>query len=367
MNFEEYFATPIFEKSIFSDLPEGICGGYLVTKIGNREVKTFVYVGIPKKTENCPAVVLVHGAGGNAYYQWVEEWVKRGFAAIAVDLGGFHFTENDILHRKENPSAQCYSIGGFAQILGEVRDSWIFYAVAQIIAAHSFLHSMDVVDREKTGVVGISWGGVVSLIALGCDFRFGAGAIIYSSGFITEDLLGKETGLFSDYKKKEFYDRYFDPQSYVSGIKVPVLMQAGLDDAAFSPINRQRTYQLFDYPATKAVIPALYHDNESNFQNKNVFAFMSDCLLKTKLRISLDVIKNGNSLSLICDGEVERAELLLTDGMGDPHRFVWECVEITCKDRAAKIDLPRTGKYKYAMVTVYYGDGLYTSSDIFEM
>ena len=35
-----------------------------------------------------PAVVLLHGGGGTAFSAWVQMWAERGYAAIAMDLGG---------------------------------------------------------------------------------------------------------------------------------------------------------------------------------------------------------------------------------------------------------------------------------------
>ncbi len=35
-----------------------------------------------------PAVVLVHGGGGKAFEEWARLWAERGYAAIAMDLGG---------------------------------------------------------------------------------------------------------------------------------------------------------------------------------------------------------------------------------------------------------------------------------------
>ncbi|NRA50554.1 MAG: hypothetical protein HRU12_15585, partial [Phaeodactylibacter sp.] len=35
-----------------------------------------------------PAIVAVHGGGGTAFRTWVLGWAKKGYAAIAMDLGG---------------------------------------------------------------------------------------------------------------------------------------------------------------------------------------------------------------------------------------------------------------------------------------
>ena len=44
--------------------------------------------GDTSKDKDLPAVVLIHGGGGTAFAQWAMLWAKRGYAAIAMDLGG---------------------------------------------------------------------------------------------------------------------------------------------------------------------------------------------------------------------------------------------------------------------------------------
>lgn len=360
-----YFSDNGFDAVRFSALPKNIWGGYLNTVINGKEMKSFAFMGKPAVEENkkYPAVVLVHGGGGNAYYKWVEQWTARGYVAMSLDINFCHFTDDDIVNAKRNPWVKGYGIGSFPDIMNDPRESYTYYSVAQIAAAHSYLLSQNYVDRNKTGVVGISWGGVMALIALGIDPRFCAGAIIYSAGFITEDLLGEETGLFKYLENKKFYDTYYDPRTYVNGINVPVIMQAGLNDAAFSPLNRKRTYSLFAHTAEKAIIPDLYHDNESNFGNKTVFSFMNDRLRGTDERVRLESAVKDGYMYLTVDKKIDRAEMLYTDGVGDPHKFVWQSENIH-PEKNMVISLPKS--YKYVMATVYYGDGLYTSSDIYE-
>lgn len=49
----------------------------------------FAYLGLPETGNGqAPGMVCVHGGGGTAFRKWVEMWVKRGYAAIAMDLGG---------------------------------------------------------------------------------------------------------------------------------------------------------------------------------------------------------------------------------------------------------------------------------------
>lgn len=60
-----------------------------------KETKVFAYYASPatigvgsSETGDFPGIVLVHGGGGTAFRIWALEWAERGYAAIAMDLGG---------------------------------------------------------------------------------------------------------------------------------------------------------------------------------------------------------------------------------------------------------------------------------------
>ena len=363
LDWSEYMRSVHFEHANLTSLPSNIYAGYLHTKIKNDNHKTFVFVGFPEQVnKKNPAVVLAHGAGGNAYLKWVQEWTRRGYIALSVDLSNKHFTNESLEQPQENKDAGAYRVGSFASVGKDAYQSWTYYAVAQLVAAQSYLREISLVDKEKIGLVGISWGGVASLLALGVDKRFAAGAIIYSAGFITDDLLGQEKKLYEDWEKKIFYDTYFDPANYLHGVDVPVLFNAGLKDAAFSPFSRQRTYNLLKGKVELAVIPDLYHDNESNFENKNVFAFMDDQFFGTQKRVPLTVLLKERHIKIKALKGLTALTYLCTDGIGDPHQLVWREKKLEIKE---DLEVVVDRDVKYVMVVAYYGDGLYTSSDIF--
>ena len=366
LDWSSYFEKPEFEPVDFSNLPRNLQGGYLKTTVHNLSRKTFVWLGIPEEdNESYPAVVLAHGAGGNAFLEWVQNWVARGYIAIAVDLNGTHFTDGDIVNRKCNQSAGHIGVGSFDCVGKDPYDSWTYYGVAQLLAAHSYLRSLKQTDRDRTGIVGISWGGVLSLITIGVDKRFSAASIIYSAGFITDDLLGQETGLFEKREAKDFYDTWFDPSNYLLGVDIPVLFHAGLNDGAFSPFQRQRTYHLLKSIPALAVKQELYHDNVSNFENDNVFSFMDDCFWNTRKRERIDAELTAGMLKLHFRREYHSAEVLYTDGIGDEHKLCWKRRSVIFKNGEAFISVPEEARFITAVV--YYGAGLYTSSELFDV
>lgn len=63
-------------------------------------------------------MLLIHGGAGQAYSQWIEEWMRRGYAAIALDLYGdmpledgtyvFNFMDPEEKHMyRSTPTGMC--------------------------------------------------------------------------------------------------------------------------------------------------------------------------------------------------------------------------------------------------------------------
>jgi cephalosporin-C deacetylase-like acetyl esterase len=362
LTYKEYFSVPTFEEKEFN-LPDNIKGGYIVNNIFGKECKTFVFVGFPKGAKGkLPAVVLAHGGGGNAYWKWVEEWTKLGYVAISMDLNCTHFVAG-LDERVHNDLINDKLIRNYVCVNEPPEQSWTYYSVAQIISAHSYILSLPNVDKERTGVVGISWGGVMSLMATGIDKRFSLASIIYSAGFISEDLLGEETGAINTLLKKDYYDTVLDPRNYVGEIDIPVLFNAGLTDGAFSPFCRKRTYDLLKCDVYLSIKDELLHDNESNFSNHIVATFFDDILNK-KIRPSLrGKIDSGKLvLTASCDGFVE---VYYTAGNGNPHELTWEKEGFYVKKGEIVYDIKEG--VKHITASLLYGDGLYVSCDLFSI
>lgn len=69
----------------------------------------------------------------------------------------------------------------------------MYYAASTAILGNSLLHSLDMVDRYKIGVCGVSWGGVVTSVVSGYDDRFAFSIPIYCSLNV-----GEEKGILGD-------------------------------------------------------------------------------------------------------------------------------------------------------------------------
>ena len=189
-NLTELMSTPqVFPAPAF-ETEQGITPlFYQGEKFKGKETRIFAWVGIPEGPGPFPGMVLVHGGGGTAYKDWVQLWVKRGYAAIAMDTAGHIPVRPEgqkrgwMLHEHCGPRGW----GGFDQMNDPVRDQWIYYAVAAVIRGHSLLRSYDQVDASRIGLTGISWGGHLTCITAGLDDRFRFAAPVYGCGFLGED------------------------------------------------------------------------------------------------------------------------------------------------------------------------------------
>jgi len=198
----------------------------------------------PASDKNLPAVVLVHGGGGRAFDRWARLWAGRGYAAIAMDLGGC------------GPDRKRLKDGGpdqgdktkFGAIDKPVKDQWTYHAVANVILAHSLIRSFPEVDAGRTAVTGISWGGYLTCIVSGLDNRFKAAVPVYGCGYLHENSvwLNQFKKMSPEHRAK--WVRLWDPSMYVGSAAMPMLFVNGGRDFAYPPDSHARTFALVKAP-----------------------------------------------------------------------------------------------------------------------
>lgn len=210
-----------------------------------RPTQAFAWYGIPKLSagQKCPAMVLVHGGGGTAFAEWVRLWVKRGYAAIAMDTCGC-VPKGKYGDWQRHAAGGPAGWGGFDQVYHPITDQWTYQAVADIILAHSLIRSFPEVDPERTGITGISWGGYLTCITAGVDPRFKLAVPVYGCGF-----LGEDSAWLSDFKKmgpekSAKWLGQWDPSEYLSRAAMPMLWVTGTNDFAYPMDSLQKSYRL---------------------------------------------------------------------------------------------------------------------------
>ena len=235
-----------------------------------KKTKVFAYYASPAtlgtdKTpgKKFPAVVLVHGGGGNAFDQWVNVYAKRGYAAISMDLAGNWKPEPGKKPERHADGGPDQDDGTkFRETPPPHRDQWTYHAVADVLLAHSLLRSLPEVDVERTGVTGISWGGYLTCIVAGVDARFKVAVPQYGCGFLGENSAWARHHF--DPKKPAWpwmqkWTQLWDPSSYVGSATMPMLFVNGSNDFAYPLDSYMKTYALVQSPKNIAIKPAMPH------------------------------------------------------------------------------------------------------------
>ena len=210
-----------------------------------------------------PAVVLVHGGGGNAFEQWVQVYAKRGYAAISMDLAGNWKPEPGRKpERHPDGGSDQDDATKFRETAPPHRDQWTYHAVADVLLAHSLIRSLPEVDVERTGVTGISWGGYLTCIVAGVDPRFKVAVPQYGCGFLSENSAWAKN--WFDPKKREWewmqkWTQLWDPASYAGSATMPMLFLNGSNDFAYPLDSYMKTYALAQSPKNIAIKPAMPH------------------------------------------------------------------------------------------------------------
>ena len=221
-----------------------------------KPTKVFAYYGFPDspktpgaKQPRFASVVLIHGGGGTAFREWVELWVKKGYAAIAMDLAGSRPIEGKNSHARKN---RVRLVDGgpnqshtekFEAIKSDKSEHWCYHAPANAILAHSLIRSFPEVDKDRSAVTGISWGGYLTCIVAGLDNRFDAAVPVYGCGFLNNhSVFEKAINQLPPADARRWMQLY-DPGQYLPAVQMPIFFVNGTNDFAYWLSAYQRSYE----------------------------------------------------------------------------------------------------------------------------
>jgi len=239
-----------------------------------------------------PAVVLIHGGGGTAFAEWTHLWAKRGYAAIAMDLGA-HQPADPIYDSatgqferdgaKEAENRTPLKTGGPTQTAEDKFDSverepehhWPRHAVANAILAHSLIRSFPEVDAERTAVTGISWGGYTTCITASVDTRFKAAAPVYGCGFLYEGESVQKPSIDNlSPVSREKWIALYDPSSHLPRCRVPLFFVNGTHDIHYPLDSYARTIALPAGPVNVRIEPEMLHSSEHGWAPEEIGRFI---------------------------------------------------------------------------------------------
>lgn len=254
-----------------------------------KKTKVFAYLGIPEHKEGSklPAVVLVHGGGGIAFDQWVNQWNEKGYVAIAMDLEG-HIpteapkTEADApreAHAFPGPTNDEYAV------IEPKEEVWMYHAVHDVIYAHNILRGLDCVDNNKIGIIGVSWGGVTTATTIGIDKRFAFAVPVFGAGYI---YLSRTK--FN--QKMTFEKKMWDASQFFMNSTVPTFWINGDRDEAFDFSITSKSATTIKGDSYISIKPAFDHSHEVVwYECPEIFEFAEYIVAGGTALISVDIVK----------------------------------------------------------------------------
>ncbi|MBR6729427.1 MAG: acetylxylan esterase, partial [Clostridia bacterium] len=359
---EDYKIDAIFYDSVVGEL-----------------TKVFAYLGIPKtasKENPVPAMVLVHGAGGEADIRWVKKWNERGYAAISMDLYGTGPETDDA-------AVNGQKAHGFGGVLPWGNDGEAFRAdferagmyqnVINVYNAHTLRLGLDCIAKDKTGISGISYGAVTTTVVSGVDERFKLAAPIYGGGYVD-----KTKTYFANASFKSFVGTSlaWEPSNFAAKATMPVLYVNNNCDAAFSADTTSWT---------KGVTPNAYlslrhglkHDMGHGMSVEQVYDFAEKIFAGSEqpyVQIEKEKIQDGiltAELTIPSGLAVESVklyymdlpELPYNDGSGVENPWT-EIESGTIENNILTASVPAGATYAYASVVLYEGSNQFTADEI---
>ncbi|MBQ9776400.1 MAG: acetylxylan esterase [Lentisphaeria bacterium] len=241
-----------------------------------KPTEVFAWLGVP---ENCkgkvPGIVLIHGGGGTAFLRWVEDWTKRGYAAIAVDTVGCRpllrwEAGKGVRERLANGGPDYPSA---PRDIDNPADAWTTQALEALYRGHSILRSLPEVDPERTAVYGISWGGYLTCWAAAADPRYKAAVSLYGCGFLKQS-----PRTVAKVVTPGWFD-LFDPALVLEEVHCPILFVTQPVDADYQWDSWCRSTFLPEKPSRS--VPGLIGHSHTRGLRKEAEVFIDSVLKGT--------------------------------------------------------------------------------------
>lgn len=303
-------------------------------------LRIFAYYAYPasKKGSKLPAIIIVHGGTGRADKTQVVEWASRGYAALSMDLPGKGPKRE--ASRSEGPDMADDVI---FKVSPSPKDSFLYAAVNSVCSAVSALTASKEVDPARIGVVGTSWGGVITLIANGIDNRITAACSVWGAGYITEESCWLANGNLKPLSKRQIqtWKEHFDPSSYLTSQYGKTLFVGATQDGYYPLRSFLKTYEKANCVKALCLEPNLNHDMDDAGRGDIVKWF--DWTLRSGPAFpTIKLAQAGDKLKISATGArpITAVSLLTADGV-DYQKATWKPTELTGKDGAWLADSPK--------------------------
>ena len=262
-----------------SDNPRAIFFDALPWK--GKSTRSYGWLGLPESTESkVPAMVLVHGGGGSAFKEWVERWNDKGFAAISIAVEGQTDSKVDNDDGKKIWQRHAWAgpsrVGIFGDSNQALADQWMYHAVSQPILAHSLLRSLPEVDSSKVGLMGVSWGGIITSIVMGIDSRFAFAIPVYGCGYLNE----ADNHYKGALENNAIYLNGWEAGLRLNKAKMPALWFSWPGDKHFPMEILKKSYLKQNGPNMVSMVPDMGHGHRPAWSRPESYAFAQEIVKK---------------------------------------------------------------------------------------
>lgn len=305
-----------------------------------KPVKIFGYFCYPANSvKKLPGILLVHGGGGTAGLEGTLLWAKRGYAVLAIDLPGKG--EQRWQARSTGPDMDVPIL---LRTKPDLTYNYLVHAVAAARNGITFLTQQIEVDPERIGMVGLSWGGVITLLTNGQDDRLKTAVNIFGAGYISEASTWQEHFNIMSNEEFQLWSDYIDPKNFLKTQHAPIFFITGTNDHCYYLPTFQKSYAQVTAPKKLLLIPNLKH-SFLPYMRRIVWSWLDNKLKRSGSfpEVSLMPINTKGDKKIIVSviatstGRIKKATLYYT--LGEPSRW--------------------TKKQWHSIASNYFQDGIY--------
>ncbi|OGC07028.1 hypothetical protein A3H38_03900, partial [candidate division WOR-1 bacterium RIFCSPLOWO2_02_FULL_46_20] len=224
--------------------------------------KIFGYYCYPADFEQeLPAIIISHGGGGTASLARTITWANRGYAVLAIDLPGKG--EQRASSRSTGPNMDVPTL---LRTTPNIEDNYLIHSVAAIRNGITYLTQRAEVDAGRIGLVGLSWGGVNTILTNGQDKRLKTAVNVFGAGYIPEGCTWQTRFDIMTDEELALWDKYIDPKNFLTTQHAPILFITGTNDHCYYLPTFQKSYNEVTAPKKLVLIPNLKHQFTASSQ-----------------------------------------------------------------------------------------------------
>lgn len=212
------------------------------------------YCYLLKRSGRLPAILISHGGGGHASLPRALEFAKRGYATLTIDLPGKG--ENRKRSRSTGPNMD---VSQLLKASPDPSNNYLIHAVAAARNGLTYLTQRKEVDQKRLGMIGLSWGGVLTLLTNGQDSRLKAAVNVFGAGYIPEASTWEDRFSKMSTRESERWNTLLDPKNFLATQHAPILFITGTNDHCYYLPIFQKSYLQVTADKNFYLIPNLRH------------------------------------------------------------------------------------------------------------